>query len=305
MAISDLIGRCNQFGNHFPRNVMRVINSLDFERVKKSFYYKALMFRDIDLALFHAANAMVDRSFTFDALLALVLDSALLKGGPIVACFMCAWWHQSAERRQSVTRKTLLLTLCALFIIAPVMKVVSTNMPMSPRPLVAAANVSVLVNGAMITRGPIGYRSPDTGLAAELSQKVAEGTIANNDLFSFPSDHAALFATFAGGIFLAVRGAGLAAFAWAVLGIFLPRVATGLHWPSDMIAGALAGLMILGLVLIVGRSLFDQALTSLLALAERHPSWSQSLIVLAVLETASAMSTLSRLAELARGVIGV
>lgn len=261
------------------------------------------MIRAADLALFHSANALVDRSFTLDALMALALDSAVLKGGPLAACFIFAWWHGVPGQRQSTNRRTLLLTLCALFVIAPVMKVVSTAMPMSPRPLVAAENIYVLKDGAMVANGITDYRVPATGFAADLSHKASSGTIAGNDLASFPSDHAALFVALAGGILLALRAAGLAALLWAVLGIFLPRVATGLHWPSDMIAGALAGLVSLALVLAAGRSLLERQITWLLGLAERHPAWSQAIILLALFEIAGAMSTLSRMAEIAVGMI--
>lgn len=48
------------------------------------------MIRAVDLALFQSANALVDRSFTLDALMALALDSVVLKGGPIAACFLFA-----------------------------------------------------------------------------------------------------------------------------------------------------------------------------------------------------------------------
>jgi undecaprenyl-diphosphatase len=259
----------------------------------------------VDLVLFQSVNALVGRSFTLDALMALALDSAVLKGGPVAACFMFAWWHGAPGQRQSDNRRTLLLTLCALFVVAPVMKIVSTTVPISPRPLVAAEHIFVLKDGAMVASGITDFRVPATGLAADLSQKAAEGTIAGNDLASFPSDHAALFAAFAGGIFLALRAAGLAASIWAILGIFLPRVATGLHWPSDIIAGALAGLVILAIVMAAGRSLLDRQFTWLVALAERHPAWSQAIIMLVLFEAAGAMTTLSRFVELAKGVTGI
>ncbi len=258
----------------------------------------------VDLALFNMANALAGRSFTLDALIALALSSSVVKGGPIAACFLFAWWHGAPAPQRGAKRATLLLTLLALFVIAPVMKVVSTAMPISPRPLVAAENVLVLTDGKMIAHGPIGYRAPVTGLAAELASKAEAGTVAQNDLFSFPSDHAALFAAFAGGIFFAMRSAGVVAIAWALLGIFLPRVATGLHWPSDMAAGAIAGLTMLGFVLFAGRTVLRPPLGRLLALTERHQGWGQALILLALFEAASGMETLRRLAELTLTVFG-
>ncbi len=254
-----------------------------------------------DLVLFDIANAVSGRSFTLDSLMSLALSSPVIKGGPIAACFLFAWWHNAPVLQQSKRRRILLLTLLALIIIAPVMKVVSTAMPISPRPLVAAENIQILKDGKIVGHGPIAYRAPVTGLAAELAEKADAGTVARNDLFSFPSDHAALFAAFAGGIFVAMRSVGAVALNWAVIGIFIPRVATGLHWPSDIGAGVIAGLAMLSLVLLAGRTVLRAPLDALLKFVERYPSWSQALLLLALLETASGMATLSRLAELALG----
>lgn len=258
----------------------------------------------LDLALFNMANDVAGRSFTLDSLMALALSSPVIKGGPIAACFLFAWWNEAPAARQTARRKTLLLTLIALFAIAPLMKIVSTDMPISPRPLIAAQSVLVLHEKDLVARGPIDYRVPATGLAAELAAAAEAGTVDRNDLFSFPSDHAALFAAFAGGIFVASRAIGAVALGWAFVGVFLPRVVTGLHWPSDMGVGAVAGFAILGLFLLVGRTVLDGPLESLLGFIERHRGLGQAVILLGLFEAASAMATLSRIAELGLGMLG-
>jgi undecaprenyl-diphosphatase len=57
---------------------------------------------------------------------------------------------------------------------------------------------------------------------------------------SFPSDHATAAFGIAVGVFLVRRDAGRVLLAWAAL-IGLSRVLAGMHYPSDVLAGALVG----------------------------------------------------------------
>ena len=58
---------------------------------------------------------------------------------------------------------------------------------------------------------------------------------------SFPSGHAAFFFALAAGVFIFYRWWGVLFFAFAV-SISAGRVIVGIHWPSDILAGAIIGI---------------------------------------------------------------
>jgi undecaprenyl-diphosphatase len=59
---------------------------------------------------------------------------------------------------------------------------------------------------------------------------------------SFPSDHAAVFFALATSIFFAWRAAGILALCHVFFFICLPRIYLGYHYPTDILTGALIGI---------------------------------------------------------------
>jgi undecaprenyl-diphosphatase len=59
---------------------------------------------------------------------------------------------------------------------------------------------------------------------------------------SFPSDHAVLFFCLGMGLWLISRRLGAIALAYALLGACFPRVYVGIHYPTDILAGAALGI---------------------------------------------------------------
>jgi undecaprenyl-diphosphatase len=64
------------------------------------------------------------------------------------------------------------------------------------------------------------------------------------DWSSFPSDHAAVFFSLAMSIFFVWRTSGIAALSYVFLFIAMPRLYLGFHYPTDVVEGALIGIVL-------------------------------------------------------------
>jgi undecaprenyl-diphosphatase len=61
---------------------------------------------------------------------------------------------------------------------------------------------------------------------------------------SFPSDHAVLLFTLITGVFLISKRLGVFVLLYSVIIALIPRIYLGLHYPTDIIAGAILGVSI-------------------------------------------------------------
>ncbi|WP_229720750.1 phosphatase PAP2 family protein [Dyella nitratireducens] len=61
---------------------------------------------------------------------------------------------------------------------------------------------------------------------------------------SFPSDHAMMWCAVATGIYLASRRLGIVTFIYTIIFICFPRIYLGMHYPTDVLAGAVLGIVI-------------------------------------------------------------
>jgi membrane-associated phospholipid phosphatase len=86
---------------------------------------------------------------------------------------------------------------------------------------------------------------------------------------AFPSDHVMLWSAVAMGIFFASRLAGIYALFHAIVLIGLPRIYLGLHYPTDVVAGAALGI---GIACVMNaRAIRTRIAAPMLAFARRYP----------------------------------
>lgn len=147
-----------------------------------------------------------------------ISGNELLKGGIIVAMIWWVWWKESdgliANDLFSVR------TLLGAFLAVGVGRLAQNMLPMRLRPVHNPEFDFTVVEDVFKTLPLEGWSS-------------------------FPSDHAVLFFALATAIFTKSRSVGIFFFAWSLFVICLPRVFLGLHYPTDIVAGALLGILIM------------------------------------------------------------
>jgi undecaprenyl-diphosphatase len=166
-----------------------------------------------DLAILRFFNQFAQHSWTFDNTIVFICYSELFKGGAVIPLLWWTWFTGGGDQQRR--RQIVLMTLLAGLVSLAVARALAIMVPYRPRP-------AQLLELGFLT--PLGVN------ALRLKGWNA-----------FPSDHASLFVTLAIGLVLISRRLGLAVLAYVIVVICLPRIYVGLHYPTDLIAGALLG----------------------------------------------------------------
>lgn len=194
--------------------------------------------------LYGMINGLAGRSWVFDNLIALPLESNLVKAALVGSCFLLVWLGGANDAEIARRRKILLITLMASVFVIATTKVLSKTVFL-PRPFILSQKTFHLEGDKLVETPRLAYRVPLDDESQKSFKELQRGEIIQNDLGSFPSDHAGFYMTLAVGILLASRWVGLIALAWTLLVTLGSRVVTGQHSPLDIAVGSGIGVGIL------------------------------------------------------------
>jgi undecaprenyl-diphosphatase len=197
----------------------------------------------IDLIGTALVNAPAGRFMEGDQAVVFLSRYHLFKGGVLVVLLWWAWFSPAGVQVRN--RCHVIATLAGCLFAVGVARGLQNFLPIRARPLQDA--------------------TVELRMAYGMSRDVLDGAS------SFPSDHAVLFFSLAVGLLFVSRAVGVFAICYSALFIALPRVYLGLHFPTDVLAGAMVGAVI---ALLANRKLADgPAVARLVDWAGRKPQF--------------------------------
>ena len=168
-----------------------------------------------DSHIIHFLNQFVHKSYLFDECIVFLSNCQMLKGGVLMTGLWWVWFKEKDS--QSDNREHIISTLLGSFIAMFIVRVLASRLPFRSRPILNPAN------------------------------HLVEAYSLNKDFFdnlsSFPSDHATMFYALSAGLLYSSKKVGTVALIYTTLFIAFPRVYLGLHYPTDILGGALVGIV--------------------------------------------------------------
>ena len=161
-------------------------------------------------------NVFARKSWVFDQAVAFLSVNYLLKGGVLMLFVWWAWFR--TDDRASADRSHIIATMLSCVVALAVGRMMVILLPFRLRPLHEISLDFVRPYG--VTEDALGKLS------------------------SFPSDHAVLFFALVTGMFFVSRALGAIALVYTIVVVALPRMYLGLHYPTDILGGALVGVVI-------------------------------------------------------------
>ncbi|WP_197063524.1 phosphatase PAP2 family protein [Novosphingobium malaysiense] len=196
--------------------------------------------------MLQAINGLAGHSRLFDLAVDTILGIEAIRTLPLVLCIIWLWFDRDTreDRRQRLAQM-----MFGTFLALAVARVTQNLMPFHPRPFVTPGLDLVT---------PYGF-----------SEKRL------HEWSSFPSDNAALAFAMTVGLWRASRPVGWFALLWTLGAFCFPKVFAGMHYPSDIIAGAVIGWASVLLVAWVLPPLASRPLVSAAMTGLRSRRWSR------------------------------
>lgn len=203
-----------------------------------------------DTSIIHFLNGFSQKSFFFDRIMNFMVDDYFIKGGILMAVFWFLWFHKNTKIKNN--KEGIVITLISSFIAIIIGRLLELTLPFRLRPA---------YNPDIIFLKP--YRFGQYGL---------------DNWSSFPSDHAVMFFALATGIFLISKKAGILTYLYVFFVICFPRMYLGLHYPTDILVGAVIGIVI---TLIVSMNkIFVPLIRKILQFSSSQPGYFYALFFL-------------------------
>ncbi len=168
-----------------------------------------------DKVLIKFINGFAQQSWLLDKFFVFLANNCFFKGGVIITLIWWAWFKKNDK--ESKNRKLILVNLISSFFSMAFARFLAYVLPFRFRPMHNENLNFILPHG--------------------MTKTVLEGWS------SFPSDHAVLYFTIATGLLFISRRVGLFAILYTTFFIALPRIYVGYHYPTDLIAGAIIGVI--------------------------------------------------------------
>ena len=253
----------------------------------------------LNIQVYDALNGLAGQSWYFDTLTGAALSSNLVKAGVIGACFMYAWLSGNDAAQISARRKILLVTLLASVFVLATTKSLSKTVFL-PRPFILAEKTFHLEEDQLVETPRLEYAAAADEETEKSYLELKRGKIAQNDMGSFPSDHAGFFFTIALGIFLAYRRVGIIALAWTIFVPLMAKVILGQHYPIDILAGAAVGTGILLALQFLFKKLGDRVLSPITDWTLAHSALSAALMFIVIFEVSSTLEGVRKVGKLGK-----